>query len=244
MKYNININQKSIIDNKLGLDIIDASIVDFLHVFSLSSDIIKVTFENDVYFYFSHKKIVDDMPILDLKKDSVYRRLKKICELGLMKQHPKSKELRMTLYAFTNKLQLMFFSNDVGNKTDTTDKNPIPIGELSDTSSDKSPMNYNTIDNNINNKNKGALDFLKENSFSLYENFEMRFKKQISDFSKFCELFELKFDEEELEYTSKKINNRLTRFAINYTENERKGYGGSQQQIAQPVVQQYSKNTF
>ncbi|MDM1464039.1 helix-turn-helix domain-containing protein [Myroides odoratimimus] len=92
--------------------------------------------------------------------------------------------------------------------------------------------------------NKGALEFLKENSFSLYENFEMRFKKQISDFPKFCELFDLKFDEENLEYTVKKINSRLTRFAINYCDNERKGYGGNQQQVEQPVVQSYSKNTF
>ncbi|MGG5617007.1 hypothetical protein ACPDHD_11875 [Myroides odoratimimus] len=243
MKFNININQKAIIDNKLGLDVVDASIIDFLHVFSLSTEIIKVPFENDIYFYFSHKKIVDDMPILALKKDSVYRRLKKICDLGLMKQHPNSKELRMTLYAFTSRVQLLFFS-DNGYKSDTTDENPIPIGDLSDTSSDKSPMNYNIIDNNINNRDKGALEFLKENSFSLYESFEMRFKKQISDFDKFCELFDLKFDEEDLEYTVKKINSRLTRFAINYCENERKGYGGSQQQVMQPVVQSYSKNTF
>ncbi|MDM1535070.1 hypothetical protein [Myroides odoratimimus] len=243
MKFNININQKAIIDNKLGLDVVDASIIDFLHVFSLSTEIIKVPFENDIYFYFSHKKIVDDMPILALKKDSVYRRLKKICDLGLMKQHPNSKELRMTLYAFTSRVQLLFFS-DNGYKSDTTDENPIPIGDLSDTSSDKSPMNYNIIDNNINNRDKGALEFLKENSFSLYENFEMRFKKQISDFSKFCELFDLKFDEENLEYTVKKINSRLTRFAINYCENERKGQGGNQQQVMQPTTQQYQKTRF
>ncbi|MDM1325897.1 hypothetical protein [Myroides odoratimimus] len=243
MKFNININQKAIIDNKLGLDVVDASIIDFLHVFSLSTEIIKVPFENDIYFFFNHQKIVDDMPILALKKDSVYRRLKKICDLGLMKQHPESKELRMTLYAFTNKLQLLFFSAN-GYKSESSDENPIPIGDSSVITSDENPMYYNINNNNINNNKKGALEFLKENSFSLYENFEMRFKKQISDFGKFCELFDLKFDEEDLEYTVKKINSRLTRFAINYCENERKGQGGNQQQVMQPVVQSYSKNTF
>lgn len=105
----------------------------------------------------------------------------------------------------------------------------------------KSNKENNTINNTSNRK---ALEFLKENSFSLYENFEMRFKKQISDFPKFCELFDLKFDEENLEYTVKKINSRLTRFAINYCDNERKGYGGSQQQVMQPTTQQYQKTRF
>ncbi|MDR2223787.1 MAG: helix-turn-helix domain-containing protein [Flavobacteriaceae bacterium] len=98
-----------------------------------------------------------------------------------------------------------------------------------------------TINNTI---KRTALDFLKENGFSSYESFEMRFKKQIADFGKFCELFNCKFDEEDIEYTVKKISARLTRFALNYCENERKGQGGNQQQVMHPVVQQYQKTTF
>lgn len=99
---------------------------------------------------------------------------------------------------------------------------------------------------NTNNKikEKGALEFLEENNPSLYENFLMRYQSKIKDFQKFCELFNCKFDEEDLEYTGKKINARLTRFAINYVENEHKGFGYAQQQPVQNQIQQYSKNTF
>ncbi|MDM1345720.1 helix-turn-helix domain-containing protein [Myroides marinus] len=119
---------------------------------------------------------------------------------------------------------------------DLLTKKSIPIDE--NVKSNKESITIN------NTSKRTALDFLKENAFSLYEIFEMRFKKQISDYNKFCELFNCKFDEEDLEYTVKKIDNRLTRFAINYCENERKGQGGNQQQIMQPVVQQYQKTRF
>lgn len=96
--------------------------------------------------------------------------------------------------------------------------------------------------NNTINK-KGALEFFKENNPSLYETFLMQYQSKIKDFQKFCELFNCKVDEEDLEWTGKKINARLTRFAINYIENENKAFG-KQQPPVQQQTQQYSKNHF
>lgn len=97
-----------------------------------------------------------------------------------------------------------------------------------------------------NTSNRKALEFLEENNPSLHENFLMRFQSKIKDFKKFSELFDCKFDEEDLDYTGKKINARLTRFAINYIENENKqpGYNNNQQMQMQQVAPSYTKNTF
>lgn len=95
-----------------------------------------------------------------------------------------------------------------------------------------------------NTKSKRALEFLKENAPITYEEFEMRYKSKIQDYDKFCELFNCKVDEESLEYTTKIINARLTRFAINYSEREIPK-GGKGNYLSTDVVQQaYRNNVF
>lgn len=110
---------------------------------------------------------------------------------------------------------------------------------------DKKVNSYIRINNTINNtENKRALEFLKENAPITYEEFEMRFKSKVQDFDKFCELFNCKVDEEGLEFTTKILNARLTRFAINYSEKESpKGAKGNYQNT-DAVQQAYRNNVF
>lgn len=103
------------------------------------------------------------------------------------------------------------------------------------------------IRNNItinNTSNRSALEFLENEAPSLYENFLMNFKSKIVEFEKFKVVFNCKFEEEDLDYTSKKINARLIRFATNYIENQNKQSGFNNQQQIQPLVQQYQKTRF
>lgn len=103
------------------------------------------------------------------------------------------------------------------------------------------------IRNNItinNTSNRSALEFLENESPSLYENFLMNFKSKIVEFEKFKVVFNCKFEEEDLDYTSKKVNARLIRFATNYIENQNKQSGFNNQQQIQPLVQQYQKTRF
>lgn len=109
--------------------------------------------------------------------------------------------------------------------------------------SDKKVTSNIRINNTINNTENSALNFLKENNSSLYETFLMQYQSKIKDFQKFCELFNCKVVEEDLEWTGKKISARLTRFAINYIENENRAFG-KQQLPMQQQTQQYSKNHF
>ncbi|MBW3518325.1 helix-turn-helix domain-containing protein [Flavobacterium sp. NKUCC04_CG] len=96
----------------------------------------------------------------------------------------------------------------------------------------------NTSNNTINRERK-ALAFLQENAPMLFEDWQMKFKSKIHDFTKFSELFNCKYDEEDLEYSSKKINARLTRFAINYIERQ-----DPQKQLTPETTPAYRKLKF
>lgn len=249
MKYNITINQFSIIENRLNLDLVDACLLTYLFDFALSSKIVKVSFDNEVFFFFNHDKIIKDLPILKLKKDSVYRRLKNLCELGFLRQHPNSKQLNMTMYSFTEKIDLLMFSdakkqqnNTIGLKSEPSDENPKPIGRKSEGPSDENPMYNNINNNNINYKRGNALQFLQKNNISMYESLLMKYQSKIKDFEKAIIQFNLQYDVENREYDAKVINARAQLYFNRWLENQNK-----YQQMAQPIEQQtsiYRKNTF
>ncbi|WP_281225389.1 helix-turn-helix domain-containing protein [Flavobacterium aquiphilum] len=85
----------------------------------------------------------------------------------------------------------------------------------------KSNIRMNNTINNTMNREEKALAFFEKNSPSEWDNFQMRFMKNfdLKEWEKFKELFNCKIDEEGLEFTTKIISARLTRFAINYIQN-------------------------
>ena|SRR3990167_3434547 len=81
MKYNININQKAIMDNGLDLNINDAIILDFLKDFcrpeNLKLD--RIEFRGNLYFWVSYPKLLEEMPILSFKTEGqLGRKLKSL----------------------------------------------------------------------------------------------------------------------------------------------------------------------
>lgn len=158
MRYSFTVNQKAIIDNNLNIDVIDACLIDYLVMFSMSNSIIKIHEDGKTFFFFSHDKIVEDCPILGLKKDSVYRRLKKLSDIGLLEQYSKSKVIKMTMYSITDKVQLLYNQN----KSDTSETHPINIGNSSVRHTDENPM-YSNISNN---------SYINNNIYSKNENFQ------------------------------------------------------------------------
>lgn len=111
--------------------------------------------------------------------------------------------------------------------------------------SDKKVTSNIRMNITINNTENSALSFLKENNPSLYETFLMQYQSKIKDFQKFCELFDCKVIEEGLEWTAKKINARLTRYAINWIEGESRVFKIPPMPNEQVSHQQtYSKNHF
>lgn len=142
MKYTLNINQKIIIESGLKLDLQDACIIDFLYAFSLSPKIEKKLLDNKVYCWFKYSHITENLPLLNMKKDSVYRRIKDMTVLGLMEPHPDNQILGKSFFHLTDKLIGLYF------KFDPTDENPYPSVSKSVPPTDINPNNKNINNNN------------------------------------------------------------------------------------------------
>jgi len=88
MKYSILINQKLAYDNKLDLDIIDLAIFEYVKDFCHCSGIQTIIDKGKTYYWISYQKVIDDMPILGInKKDSIYRRIKKLIDQQVLEEY-------------------------------------------------------------------------------------------------------------------------------------------------------------
>jgi hypothetical protein len=80
----------------------------------------------------------------------------------------------------------------------------------------------NTSFNNTMEGNARAFDFFKKENPSRCETWLMQNRKKIKNWVKFVNHFNNKFDEEELKYSTRVIESRLSRFCDNWAEVERK----------------------
>lgn len=69
---------------------------------------------------------------------------------------------------------------------------------------------------------KNAHEFLNENYKTILESVEMKYKSQIPDYGDFLKNFNLKVDEEQLEYKPRVLLSRLERMAINWIKYSQK----------------------
>lgn len=88
MEFSLTINQKQIHENFPVLDIKDAAIIDFLTRFSHAKKIKKRIVGTDVYYWFDYGKIASENPLLKLDRESIRKRVRNICKLGILNAHP------------------------------------------------------------------------------------------------------------------------------------------------------------
>lgn len=103
MKSEINIDQKKIIEGGLNVDLIDVIIINVLIEFSNVDSAVKISSNNIEFYWFSYKKIIDELPLLRLKEDSIYRRMKRLCEIGLLIHFEGSKTMGRSFFSITKK---------------------------------------------------------------------------------------------------------------------------------------------
>lgn len=221
MKYNININQKAIVDLGLDLDVIDATILDWMKDFALSNKILKIHHEGETYFFFAYEKILKDLPIINIKKDTIYRRIKKMAEQNIIIPHPNNQELNKPFYKFSELFNSLNF--DIGFKSEPSDYNPkkvgiesepseifpYPYGFKSEPPTDLNPNDYN-INNNIyyNYNNNTCPNFFEKIFFEIWNEFSGKKKSAEIDFKFFLEKVQNKnIDFENLKNLAKEPTN-------------------------------------
>ncbi len=175
MKYSLTLNQKAVYDCGLekDIDFIDLAILSVIkHIIGMSK-IQTTSSEGKTYYWISYSHISSELPILGIKKDGIYRRIKKYIDIGLMSANPLNSGGR-TYFHITELFDLLF--SDTYKKIDntTTDENPN-LRMKTRTPTDENPNPLNIIEHNTNNnntiekeKNKKEQDF--ENFWKQYPN--------------------------------------------------------------------------
>lgn len=162
MKYTITINQYAAVKNNLDLDLIDLAIFDFIKDFANSANCVKINTPEGVFFWISHKLIMDSMPLLGIKSNQgIKRRVDNLINAGLLKKHPDCEKYRQTLYAFGENFDKLLFSDESSEPaTEFTNQQRKLGGTCNEscggTSNESCGYYNNNINNNIINNNIDA----------------------------------------------------------------------------------------
>jgi predicted transcriptional regulator len=172
MKYTIlGFSQKKLIEHKL--DVLDALILRYFIDFKDTDKMVSEIFENDKYYWVEYEGILKAIPIIGLKKDTVYRRLKKLVEIGILKHQTKRKGGTYSFYSTGSMYGQLIDSDYLTNSTELytkgTDLNPEGYGLESREGTDLNPEGYGlesrTKDYSINNSsiNDSSIKYNEKN---------------------------------------------------------------------------------
>ena len=182
MKYTTHgfCQQKAI---ELGLDDRDLMILRWFVDYKDTGKMVKKILDNDMYYWIKYEGIQEAFPIINWKKDTIYRRLKAMALKGVLK-HKTVKEFgTYSFYAIgPNYLGLTDtkYEMPVGNKSDSSEINPIAT-ELNPIETDSNPKeteinpehNINLLNSSIKNSSiknssiKNIIEYFWRNRINL-----------------------------------------------------------------------------
>lgn len=137
MKFTITVNQKQA--KELGIKNINQAIILSLiseaHTWA-EHEIV----DGEVYYWASRTKILEELELLDLKSDTIYRHFKSLASLGLIDYVKNGKKdcVRLT------KLGKTYYVGNESEKTQNSEMNPSKLGNESEKHSDLNPTYKNT----------------------------------------------------------------------------------------------------
>ena len=86
MKYAIlNFNQQAVIDLNENIDMEDLLLLDYVYNAIASPSMLHIVEDGIAYVWLQHDKILQDLPILNISKDRLKRRIKKLVDIQLLK---------------------------------------------------------------------------------------------------------------------------------------------------------------
>lgn len=71
---------------ELGLDIVDIVLLRWFVKFKESGNMVTREFDGEVYYWVNYKRVSENFPILNLKKNAIYRHFKKMADKNVLKR--------------------------------------------------------------------------------------------------------------------------------------------------------------
>ncbi|MEW9096562.1 MAG: hypothetical protein AB2417_15895 [Clostridiaceae bacterium] len=107
MKYTIlGFKQSELL--RFGLDTIDALILRYFIDFKDSGRMIRKEIDNEIYYWVKYEGMIKSLPILNLKKDAIYRRLKRMAKADILRHETIREKGTFSYYGIGSKfIELM-----------------------------------------------------------------------------------------------------------------------------------------
>lgn len=158
MRYSIlGFNQEKLI--QYDIDMSDVLLLDYIQKAISQPGMIRIFEDGQPYVWLQHSKILEDLPILNIKEGMLKKRIANLVEIGLIKSityaNQKSRGSK-TYYTITEQFEALQYNSD-----ETTKCNKLSVVER------PSVINY-TSNNKLNNDNKLNKTISKD----IVENFE------------------------------------------------------------------------
>lgn len=143
---------------EIGLTLEDMLILRYFVDFKDSGNMICEVINGENYYWLKYEGIIKELPILSMKKDSVYRRLKRMCNLNVLKHKTVKKSGNYSFYTLGSKYIELICHKE--NSPSTTDEKPEGIRKEIRNGSDRNPEqkinllkdpSTNKLNNNNNN---------------------------------------------------------------------------------------------
>lgn len=153
-----------------GLDMNDLLLLRWFIDFYHSGKMVKMNVREKEYAWINYKKIIEDIPILNMQKTAVARRLMKLCDIGLMEHETLKQGGTFSLYKLTSKYEELI-SDTQNNEGDTQKYEGYDLKVVGG-STQKYDQNINILNNNKLNikddiEEDTIFDYLQKNGFIL-----------------------------------------------------------------------------
>jgi len=109
MKRAIFINQEYFIRNNIDVDLSEAAILDYLINIPYWKNVSSFVESGKTFYWVSYDMVLAQLPLLKIKKDTVYRKIKKMDEMGFIQIHEGNSRMGKTYIFLTDKIKEIIF---------------------------------------------------------------------------------------------------------------------------------------
>lgn len=128
---------------ELGLCVADLIILRWFIDFTATDRMIKREIEGKEYYWVKYEGILSDLPILSITKDTLYRRLKGLVDVGVLEHITLKEAGTYSLYKTGEN-----YARLIDDSYELSEKNPTGYGKKSDRGTEKNPyQNTNQLNN-------------------------------------------------------------------------------------------------
>lgn len=168
MKYTIEgFNQSKAVE--LNLCVADLIVLRWFVDFSGTDRMVKKIINNKEYYWIKYEGILDDLPILAITKDTLYRRLKGLVDKGILEHITVKDSGTYSFYRLGKNYMNLITDQD----NYLSEKNPTGYGKKSDRGTEKNPYQNTNLQNKTKSKKEEEKSY-EEIINSLVDNKEIK----------------------------------------------------------------------